>query len=87
MLTAVSVARDCEMVPTGQRVITVHSIHTPPAQPHIFYTLADTPPPLSGNNVTNDDVIVSIIHLYYLCSCVGCLGAHFTHTLKKGGNK
>lgn len=73
MLTAVSVARDCEMVPTGQRVITVHSIHTPPAQPHIFYTLADTPPPLSGNNVTNDDVIVSIIYyhtfvlLMFLC--------------------
>lgn len=60
MLTAVSVARDCEMVPTGQKVITVHGIHQPPAQPHIFYTLADTPQPLSGNNVTSENVIVSL---------------------------
>ncbi|KAI5749947.1 hypothetical protein M8J76_011676 [Diaphorina citri] len=59
MLTAVSVARDCEMVPTGQKVITVHGIHQPPAQPHIFYTLADTPQPLSGNNVTSGNEIRS----------------------------
>uniref|UniRef100_A0A8D8V6R7 Cation-transporting ATPase n=2 Tax=Cacopsylla melanoneura TaxID=428564 RepID=A0A8D8V6R7_9HEMI len=53
MLTAVSVARDCEMVSTGQKVITVHGIHQPPALPHVFYTLADSPQPLSGNNLSS----------------------------------
>lgn len=58
MLTAVSVARDCEMVTTGQRVITVHTVHHPPANPYIYYSLADAPQSFNGNdsNVISSDL-------------------------------
>lgn len=45
MLTALSVARDCGIVPLGQRVIMIHSTQTLPDQiPQLYYVQTQQAP-------------------------------------------
>jgi len=74
MLTAVSVARDCGIIPLGQRVVVAHGLSGHSGEPaQLLYTNANNnhmPSPLTAVSVSMSDICpVMFSHSLYAARC------------------